>query len=257
MRRRVKLLSILIAGAMLLSGCGAVQRETKPSGDNPASSQQPEASDAIVSDILDAHAKAEEITLELTLNEKLELMVSGYEDITKMVRFFPGEDHLEKATVEGELPVRHDSLMSLRDTISELYPELPSGGKDRIMMNYTCYPKISAELEPAFMSYTIVTSILREELGFNGVIYTPSLCDSQLRSRYIVDADAHLAVDAVKAGCDVVYQPHNRKVVIEALRSEVFDGGIDEDRINASSVRIIEYKLLTGVDEDKIVNVIK
>ena len=197
---------------------------------------------------IEAQTEAERITLVLSLEQKLEFMVSGYEDITKMVRFFPGEAHLGKADEAGELPVVHDSLMTLRDTISELYPDLPTDGNCRLMMNHTCYPKISAELEPSFMSYSIVTSLLREELGFTGVIYTPPLSDPQLSARYIVDSDVHLAVDAIKAGCDVIYQPHDKKAVIAALEDEVASGRIEEDRINASVVRIIEYRLLTGED---------
>ncbi|HAK58289.1 MAG TPA: hypothetical protein DCP06_04850 [Lachnospiraceae bacterium] len=272
--------AIALTAVLVLSGCGAAgPDEPKPhngSTDAPGAVSGP-AAEAVSGEAVRlspdrALEIAQNITLRLSLDEKVAMMVKGYDDIDHMLKYFPdvdeedGDEDTDSDTTDtpgdasGDIPgdgtgistdvipEDTDSLMTIRDKISERYTEPIGAGADRIMMSVTAYPKISAMITSAFLSYEVVTSLLRTELGFDGVIYTPPLNDNRLIKRYPDDTDGYLAVEAVKAGCDIIYQPRDKQRAIQALRVAVNTSNMSMDRIDASVVRIIKQRLMSGRD---------
>lgn len=95
---------------------------------------------------------------------------------------------------------------------------------------------------PSSLSNSIVTSLLREEMGFNGVVFTDDLTMGAIADEYSL---GQAGVLAVKAGCDVLSVCHgydNAKEVLEAVVNAVNNGEIDEARINESVKRILQLK---------------
>ncbi|MBO6108472.1 MAG: hypothetical protein J6P16_03600 [Eubacterium sp.] len=201
--------------------------------------------DAVNVSFDEAMEKAQQITSGLSLDEKLSFMVVGYENISRIPKYFPGDGKIPDDK-NGTVPQISDSLITVRDFISENYSDILAAGTDRIMMSPAAYPKISAMITSAFLSYDIVTSMLRTELGFDGVVYTPPLLIQYLRTRYPEDPDGYMAVEAVKAGCDIIYQPRDKKRAIQALRIQVNTGNMPVERIDASVVRILRSRLMHG-----------
>ena len=114
--------------------------------------------------------------------------------------------------------------------------------KQMIMVSHVVYSKVSGQI-PASLSPEIMTKLLRERLGYKGIIITDDMGMGAV-SRHYKPGDA--AVASVMAGADVVMSCHiyeNQKETAEALLSAVRSGKISEERINESLRRIIRAKL--------------
>ena len=93
--------------------------------------------------------------------------------------------------------------------------------------------------------------MLRDELKFTGVIATDSLRMEGVRQKY---DDAEIAVRAVEAGADVLLDPQQPALQIQAVIDAVRSGRLSEDRIDASVRRILIMKSNRGVLADPLVD---
>ena len=109
-----------------------------------------------------------------------------------------------------------------------------------VMIGHLRYPALDAE-NPASISPAIITKLLRDELGFNGVIITDDLEMGATK-----DYHDNIGVNAIKAGADIALvcheYPAQEKVYLSILEA-VQRGEISEDRINESVRRILKMKL--------------
>ena len=115
-----------------------------------------------------------------------------------------------------------------------------------IMTAHIVYSALDAG-RPATLSRSILTNLLREELGFDGLIITDDMEMKAIDERY---QTGEAAVMAVEAGADIVltlWTYENQAKVFNALVSAVKGGRISEDRINQSVRRILKYKRAFGV----------
>ena len=116
-----------------------------------------------------------------------------------------------------------------------------AAGVDTIMTGHIVVEAVDPDL-PATLSPAVTTALLREELGFEGVIVTDSMSlDAVLQNWGIEEA----AVLAVKAGADIVMEIGPTIVPImasEAIQAAVQSGEIDERRIDASVRRVLSLK---------------
>ncbi len=116
-------------------------------------------------------------------------------------------------------------------------------GVDGIMTAHVSLPKIDASAEPATISKTIITGILREKLGFNGLVITDDMEMNGILSKTDIGS---AAVKSILAGCDiitVVWSAKAKDTVYNALYKAVKSGVISEKRLNVSLNRIIRTKL--------------
>lgn len=97
---------------------------------------------------------------------------------------------------------------------------------------------------PALFSYRIVTQLLREEMGFDGVIITDSLKMKAVTDFY---DSGQAAVLAVQAGVDILLCPADLEEAANALLDAVETGGISEERLNESVLRILRLKEEMGI----------
>ena len=109
-----------------------------------------------------------------------------------------------------------------------------------VMMGHLRYPALDAE-NPASISPAIITGLLRDELGFKGVIITDDLEMGATK-----DHHDNIGVNAIKAGADIALvcheYPSQEKVYLSILEA-VQRGEISEERINESVRRILKMKL--------------
>jgi len=143
-----------------------------------------------------------------------------------------------------EILNNENSLMKLRSDEFSVYEEGIKAGADCVMVGSMSVSKITVKEIPAFLSTDIVTSILREELGFEGVVMTPPLNEGVITKNYTSE---YVAVEAVKAGCDMIVMPENLEESYEALLSEVRSGRLDEKVINTAVCRILQNKIERGI----------
>lgn len=126
----------------------------------------------------------------------------------------------------------------------ELYPfrKAIENGIDVIMSAHILFTAYEKEKLPATLSYKILTKLLREEMGFNGVIVTDCM-EMNAISKYFGTANA--AVMALKAGADMILISHTKKLQIEVfnkIKEAVISGEICEMRIDESVERIVNLK---------------
>jgi beta-N-acetylhexosaminidase len=100
---------------------------------------------------------------------------------------------------------------------------------------------------PSSLSSRVITGILRDELGFQGVVITDSLTMEGVTAHYSED---QAAVMAVKAGADLLMGPISAQTaaqMLQALKSAVQSGDLSQERIDASVRRILMLKYKMGL----------
>ncbi|TYZ29802.1 glycoside hydrolase family 3 protein [Selenomonas caprae] len=115
-----------------------------------------------------------------------------------------------------------------------------------ILVSHLKYPQLDKE-NAASQSHAIVTGLLREKMGYNGLIITDDL-EMGAVAKYGSYRD--IGVKAVKAGVDIVMMcheyPHETDVYLGLL--EAYENGeLDKDQIDASVRRIVKAKLRNGI----------
>lgn len=155
-------------------------------------------------------------------------------------KHFPGHGNTNVDSHSG-LPTIHSSKAELYQT--ELAPFICAinNGIDAIMTTHIVFTAIDDEL-PATLSEKVLTNLLREELGYDGLIITDGMEMGALKSFGDV---ASLGLQAVKAGADILLYTDNvnPRSAHTAIMNAVKNGEISEERINESVQRILLKKL--------------
>jgi beta-N-acetylhexosaminidase len=104
---------------------------------------------------------------------------------------------------------------------------------------------------PTTLSRPIVTGVLRDTLGFRGLIYTDSMEMQGVTAQF---SPAEAAVRAIKAGNDVVLHSPDDVAAFQGLKAAVEKGDIPIAQIDASVARILRAKAVAGLNKTKLVN---
>lgn len=99
---------------------------------------------------------------------------------------------------------------------------------------------------PATFSHTLITDVLRGELGFSGVVVTDSLSMGAVTAVY---TPGEAAVKALQAGADLLLMPAGLPQAYEEILAAVEDGRLSESRIDESVERILALKQQAGLME--------
>ena len=157
------------------------------------------------------------------------------------LKHFPGHGDTSADSHYGSVYV-YKSLEELR--AAELLPFQAGidAGADAVMMGHMVIQAVDDQ--PALFSEKIVTELLREELGFEGVIMTDSLQMQAMTDHY---GSGEIAVGAVLAGVDLLLCPMDLDAAVTALTEAVETGGLSEERIDQSVLRILRLKRNAGI----------
>lgn len=130
-------------------------------------------------------------------------------------------------------------------------------GIEGIMIAHILFPAIETERLPGTLSQKVITGLLREQLGFDGLIITDCM-EMKAIADYYGTVDA--VVMAVKAGADLICISHTKQYQIDATKAiikAVEEGEISIQRIDKSVERILKvkdkYKSTTEKDLSSIV----
>lgn len=177
----------------------------------------------------------------------VETMVTGLHDggTGACLKHFPGHGSTESDSHLGS-SVTQRTLDELRQT--ELIPFRAGieAGVDMVMISHMSAPNITGDNTPCDLSETIVTDLLRGELGFDGVVITDSH-EMGAITQYYTPGEA--AVLAVRAGCDIILMPDDLAAAAQALLYAVESGELTERRIDESILRILTMKYHLGIME--------
>ncbi len=113
---------------------------------------------------------------------------------------------------------------------------------DGIMVGHITVPAIDGA--PASLSEKVVSGILRDKLGFDGIVITDALAMGAVVDGY---GTGEACVLAIEAGCDILLMPDVLSEGFEAVLDAVQSGRISESRLDRSVLRILRSKLESGI----------
>jgi beta-N-acetylhexosaminidase len=124
-------------------------------------------------------------------------------------------------------------------------------GVDAIMTAHMSVPALEPDDIPATASPRVLTALLREEMGFKGIVVTDALDMAGFASKF---NSGEGSVRALEAGADVLLMPPNPEQSIRAVLAAVEKGRITRQRIDDSVIRVLTAKIRTGVIKKKLVD---
>jgi beta-N-acetylhexosaminidase len=170
------------------------------------------------------------------------------------VKHFPGhgdtatDSHLSVAQVTGDRArLNSVELLPFRKAIE--------AGVDSVMVAHVTIPALEPDTNRvATTSPAIVTELLKKQLGFQGIVVTDALDMAGLTRLYAANI-GRAAVDAFKAGNDLLLIPADLdasyKAVLEAARS----GEIPRPQLDASVLKLLKAKASLGLEKARLVNI--
>jgi beta-N-acetylhexosaminidase len=105
---------------------------------------------------------------------------------------------------------------------------------------------------PSTLSREVLTGLLREEMGFQGLIFTDAMDMYAIDRRHRREEAAVLALEA---GADVILMPPSPQVAVDGIVAAVEEGRISEDRLNASVLKVLQAKEALGLHRSREVAV--
>lgn len=162
-------------------------------------------------------------------------------EIIPVFKHFPGHGDTAEDSHSG-IAISRKTRQDMENC--EWLPYKSLTDKDCVMVGHIATPEITGNLTPATMSKKTVDEILRQELGFDGVIITDSLSMGAITDEY---TPGEAAIKAIEAGCDILLTPESFEDAFNAVVKAVEDGNISEQRIDESVRRILTLKQTYGL----------
>lgn len=171
--------------------------------------------------------------------------VKGFQDggVICTLKHFPGHGDTAEDSHYSSAYVNRTKAQIMADEMQPFRTGIDAGA-ELVMVGHLIVPDID-EL-PSTLSYKIATEMLRGDMEFDGVAITDSMEMESIADNYGV---ADSAVMAVQAGMDMLLQPADLAVAVNAIVTAVQNGDITELRIDESVRRILTLKAERGLLE--------
>ena len=161
--------------------------------------------------------------------------------VISVYKHFPG---IGDTVTDGhyDLPVIKKTLKELKQ--NELIPfnqaiKNNQYEMEMIMVGHVNYPLITNDNLPSSLSTKIVKGLLREELGFEGVVITDAINMDALSNNY---SEKQIFALGINATVDIFLMPSNSKKAIDIIEELINEKIVTEEQINASVKRILTLK---------------
>lgn len=173
-------------------------------------------------------------------------MVNGLQDngVSACMKHFPG--------LGGTSEDTHDGLVSTERTKEDfasneftVYQQGIAADVDFIMVSHLSVPAITGDNTPSSLAPAVVTDILRNELGYDGIVISDALNMTAITDYYAADQAAILAL---RAGCDMLLMPEDFETAYQGILTAVQEGTIAEERIDDALRRIYRVKLRSTIE---------
>lgn len=172
--------------------------------------------------------------------------VRGIQDhgLLATAKHFPGHGDTDVDT-HLDLPATTATWSRLDSVELRPFRAAIDAGVAAIMSAHIALPTVDAGVHrPGTLSPVVQTAILRDSLKFRGLVLTDALNMGSLVRNY---TPATVAVEALRAGADILLQPADPAVAIDAVVAAVRDGRISRERLDRSVRRVLEVKRSLGL----------
>ncbi len=170
-------------------------------------------------------------------------MAEGLADngIIPVFKHFPG--HGDTATDS------HIGLALSFKTAEELWeceflPYIDLDDQSCVMVGHIALPNVTGDQIPATLNPLITQQLLRDQLGFEGLVITDSMEMGAIRQQF---SCAEAAVLALQAGCDVILMPYDLPEAFEAVLEAVEQGVITPQQLDERVLHILRFKESHGI----------
>ena len=190
-------------------------------------------------------------------------LVSAYIDgareqgMLTTVKHFPGHGDTD---TDSHLSLARSTASIDRLNKLELVPfrAAIAAGVDSVMMAHITVPAIEPDPNlPASISEKTVTGLLKQQLGFKGLVVTDALDMGALMQAFTgtpAEISGKEAVAAIKAGNDMVIIPADLGGAFRGLVDAVKSGALTQQRIDESVLKILRIKASVGLDRNRFVD---
>ncbi|MDO4322676.1 MAG: glycoside hydrolase family 3 protein [Lachnospiraceae bacterium] len=173
-----------------------------------------------------------------------EMVLSELEGLETMkvcgtLKHFPGHGATEGDTHAG-YAYTSKPLEELRQCELLPFQRGIDAGVKIIMVGHISVPGVTGEDTPASLSRTMITEILRNQMGYDGLVVTDAMNMGAISQMY---SSAEAAVRTVQAGADLILMPADFQSAYYGVLDAVASGTVSEERINESVERILKLKL--------------
>lgn len=169
-------------------------------------------------------------------------MVKGLEEngVSACVKGFPGIGSANKNPEEG-LAITERTLEEMRNAEFLGFKAAIAENADFIMVSNVTAPALveGGVYIPSCLSKDVIKNVIREELGYEGIIITSPLNEKSVTEYY---TSSEATIMAIQAGADMILMPDNFEEAYYGLLAEVLEGNISEERIDESLLRIYKVK---------------
>ena len=171
--------------------------------------------------------------------------------ILATAKHFPG--HGDTSTDSHlELPVIEASRERMEEVELPPFQAAIQAGVQAIMTAHLAIPALEPEEGlPATLSRRISSGLLRDKMGFKGLVFTDAMNMGGIRARW---KEGEAAVKAFAAGADLILYPASVEGTFKALLQAVRQGKIREERLNDSVRRILQAKARLGLHQNPLVD---
>jgi beta-N-acetylhexosaminidase len=166
------------------------------------------------------------------------------------VKHFPGhgdtavDTHMSLATITADRDrLEKVELLPFRAAIQ--------AGVDSVMTAHLAVPALAPPELPATLSPSILTDLLKHDLGFKGIVVTDALEMGGIVKSF---STGEAAVRALEAGADVLLMTPDPDAVLRAVTAAVQNGRLTRQRIQESVVKLLAAKEKVGLDRKRFVD---
>jgi beta-N-acetylhexosaminidase len=176
------------------------------------------------------------------------------EGMMTTAKHFPGhgdtdtDSHLGVARVGG-------NLARLQSVELPPFRKAVQAGVDSVMVAHVSVPALEPDPNKvATVSTTVVTDLLERQLGFKGIVVTDALDMAGLTRLYAMNI-GRAAVDAFKAGSDLLIIPADLEASYRSMLDAVKSGEISQPRLDESVLKLLKAKASLGLHKARLVDV--
>lgn len=159
------------------------------------------------------------------------------EGVLACAKHFPGHGRT-KVDPRSEVPVVDAPRHVLTEQDMQPFRAAIDAGVASIMMAHVIYPALDASNTPATTSREVVQWLLRQQLGFDGLVLTDSLDGRALIPGH---DEGDVAVEAINAGCDIILEPSDLEAMVDALKRARSQRRLLEENVSASLRRRLKW----------------
>ncbi len=177
--------------------------------------------------------------------EMVSAEVKGLQEkgVVAVLKHFPGHGGTEGDSHETAVE-NTSTLDQLESTDFVPFEAGIEAGASCVMVGHISLPEVTGNDTPATLSSDIVTGLLRDEMGFDGVVITDAMNMGAITNYY---SSAEAAVMAINAGCDVILTPSSFEEAYQGILDALEDGSLTEERLNESVYRILTCKIENNI----------